>query len=270
MKNHDARLDVRLVKGGLFLKGEKDPAAKKALNALLVAISVLAFLWITTQRLGLDLRFSVVWEYRSRIAAGFVMTIVISVFSLVTSLALGTLVAFALRSRVLFFSYLARVYVEFIRGTPLLVQIYLFFYIIGSAWGVDNRYVAGVIILSIFEGAYISEIIRGGLASIESSQAEIARAIGLTRAQTFRLVILRQLITRILPSLAGQFASIIKDSSLLSVIALFELTQATAEVSSATFALFENYFSLGVLYFSLTFPVSLATKWLERKVRYAN
>jgi len=167
-------------------------------------------------------------------------------------------------------SYLARAYVEFIRGTPLLVQIYLFYYIIGTAWGIDNRYIAGVLILSVFEGAYISEIIRGGLASIESSQTEIARAIGLTRAQAFRLVVFPQLITRILPALAGQFASIIKDSSLLSVIALIELTQTTAEISAANFALFENYFTLGLLYFALTFPVSLATKRLERKYRYAN
>ncbi len=256
--------------GGWFLRGEQDPKAKKALNAILVAGCILLFLWITTQRLGLNLRFSVVWHYRARMAYGFGMTVVIAVFSMVVSLALGALAAAGLRSRVLVFSYLARVYVEFIRGTPLLVQIYLFYYIIGTAWGVDNRYVAGVIVLSIFEGAYIAEIIRGGLASIESSQTEIARVIGLTRLQTFRLVIFPQLVTRILPSLAGQFASIIKDSSLLSVIALIELTQTTAEISSATFALFENYFTLGVLYFALTFPVSLATKWLERRYRYAN
>lgn len=254
----------------LFLRGPDDSAAKKAFNGALVGLCVLMFLWITTRRLGLSLRFEVVWEYRTRLAKGFAMTVVIAVFSLAASLALGTAAALGLRSRVLFLSYLARGYVEFIRGTPLLVQIYLFYYIIGTAWGVDNRYVAGVIILSVFEGAYISEIIRGGLASIESSQAEIARAIGLTRTQTFRLVVFRQLVIRILPALAGQFASIIKDSSLLSVIALIELTQATAEVSSATFALFENYFTLGVLYFTLTFPVSLATKRLERKFRYAN
>ncbi len=256
--------------GGWFLRGEQDSAVKKAFNAFLVAGCVLLFLWLTTRRLGLQLRFSIVWQYRERLAYGFGMTVAIAVSSMVVSLALGALAAAGLRSRVLAFSYLARTYVEFIRGTPLLVQIYLFYYIIGTAWGVDNRFVAGVIVLSIFEGAYIAEIIRGGLASIESAQTEIAQAIGLTRFQTFRLVIFRQLVTRILPSLAGQFASIIKDSSLLSVIALIELTQTTAEISSATFALFENYFTLGVLYFALTFPVSLATKWLERRYRYAH
>ena len=257
-------------RGDLFLKGNADKTGKKVFNGLLVTLCVVIFLLITMQRLGLTLQLDRVWEFRTRFARGFFMTIVISVFSLLASLTLGTLAALGLRSRVLFLTYLARTYVEFIRGTPLLVQIYLFFYIIGTAWGVDNRYVAGVIILSVFEGAYISEIIRGGLASIESSQSEIARAIGLTHSQAFRLVIFPQLIIRILPALAGQFASIIKDSSLLSVIALIELTQTTAEISSINYALFENYFTLGVLYFSLTFPVSLATKWLERKYSYAN
>jgi polar amino acid transport system permease protein len=254
----------------LFLKDGADSAGKKAFNGLLVMLCIFVFLGITTRRLGLTLRIERVWEYRTRILHGFGMTVTLSVFSLAASLALGTLAALGLRSRVLFLAYLARAYVEFIRGTPLLVQIYLFYYIVGTAWGIDNRYIAGVMILSIFEGAYISEIIRGGLASIESSQAEIARAIGLTRSQAFRLVVFRQLIIRILPALAGQFASIIKDSSLLSVIALIELTQTTAEISAANYALFENYFILGLLYFALTFPVSLATKWLERKYRYAN
>lgn len=254
----------------LFLKDGADSAGKKVFNGLLVMLCIAVFIWITARRLGLTLRFDRVWEFRTRILRGFGMTVTLSLFSLVASLALGTLAALGLRSRVLFLSYLARAYVEFIRGTPLLVQIYLFYYIIGTAWGIDNRYIAGVLILSVFEGAYISEIIRGGLASIESSQAEIARAVGLTRAQAFRLVVFPQLITRILPALAGQFASIIKDSSLLSVIALIELTQTTAEISAANFALFENYFTLGLLYFALTFPVSLVTKRLERKYRYAN
>ena len=140
-------------RGDLFLKGNADKTGKKVFNGLLVTLCVVIFLLITMQRLGLTLQLDRVWEFRTRFARGFFMTIVISVFSLLASLTLGTLAALGLRSRVLFLTYLARTYVEFIRGTPLLVQIYLFFYIIGTAWGVDNRYVAGVIILSVFEGA---------------------------------------------------------------------------------------------------------------------
>lgn len=128
------------------------------------------------------------------------------------------------------------------------MQIYLFFYIVGTAWGVENRFVAGVIILSTFEGAYISEIIRGSLLSLEESQLEAARAVGFTQRQTLRYVILPQLITRTLPALTGQFTSIIKDSSLLSMIAVIELTQTIREITAVNFRMFECYLALGLMW----------------------
>ena len=132
--------------------------------------------------------------------------------------------------------------------------------------GLDNRYVMGVLILSIFEGAYIAEIIRGGWQSIDGQTYEIARAIALTPAKTFRLVTLPILLSRTVPALAGQFASIIKDSSLLSVIAVIELTQTTQEISAENFQMFANYLLLAALYFVLTFAVSLVSKALERRL----
>ncbi len=166
-------------------------------------------------------------------------------------------------------NYLCKFYVQLIRGTPLLVQIYFFYYIIGTAWGISNRYIAGIIILSIFEGAYISEIIRGGLQSIDQQQYEIARAIGLDSIKTFKLVTFPILMSRILPALTGQFASIIKDSSLLSVIAIIELTQTIQEISADNFRIFENYIFVGFLYFILTFGVSLLSRVFERRYNHA-
>lgn len=150
------------------------------------------------------------------------------------------------------------------------MQIYLFFYIVGTAWGVENRFVAGIIILSIFEGAYIAEILRGSLLSLEESQLEAARAVGFTRSQTLRFVILPQLITRTLPALTGQFASIIKDSSLLSMIAVIELTQTIREITAVNFRMFECYLFLGLLYLCLTLPISFISKRLERRFQYEN
>ncbi len=150
------------------------------------------------------------------------------------------------------------------------MQIYLFFYIFGTAWGIENRFLAGVFILSIFEGAYIAEIIRGSLISIDESQLESARAVGFTKNQTIAYVIMPQLIARTLPALTGQFASIIKDSSLLSMIAVIELTQTMREISATNFKLFECYLFLGVLYLSLTLPISFFTKKLERIFSYEN
>ncbi len=240
----------------------------KILSALLVASVFIGFVLLSIKMIGLKLDFSTLWQYRQRLLWGFMNTIALSAGSLALSLVLGFLSAFGQKSRFLPLSYFCKTYVQLIRGTPLLVQIYFFYYIIGTAWGVDNRYLAGILILSLFEGAYISEIIRGGLESIDRRNFEIARSVGFTRVKTFRLVTLPILLSRTLPSLAGQFASIIKDSSLLSVVAIIELTQTTQEISADNFRMFENYIFVGLLYFILTFSVSLFSKWLERRLRH--
>ena len=239
---------------------------EKFLSALVVTAVVVGFIWLSFRRAGVEVNIHTVWEYRRRWVDGFIGTVVISLGALVLSLVLGSLTAAASRSRVLILRYFASFYVQLIRSTPLLVQIYVFFYVIGTAWGLDNRYVMGILILSIFEGAYIAEIIRGGWQSIEGQTYEIARAIALTPAQTFRLVTLPILLSRTVPALAGQFASIIKDSSLLSVIAVIELTQTTQEISAENFQMFANYLLLAALYFVLTFAVSLVSKALERRL----
>ncbi len=252
-----------------FLKEGKQASFTQVFFSILIAVTAFStiFLW-SVQRLGIALDFSFLVDFRYRYASGFLTTVGISLVSLVFSLVIGFLSALANRSGFLPLAYISKVYVQFIRGTPMMMQVYLFFYIVGTAWGVTNRFWAGVLILSIFEGAYISEIIRGGLDSIESTQLESAKAVGLDKHQTLRLVMLPQLATRILPSLAGQFASIIKDSSLLSLISVIELTQTTREISATNFAIFECYIFLGFLYLSLTFPLSMFTKVLEKKFHY--
>ena len=113
-------------------------------------------------------------------------------------------------------------------------------------------------------------LFRSSLLSIEGSQLEAARAVGFTRRQAWRYVVLPQMAARTLPPLTGQFASIIKDSSLLSMIAVIELTQTMREISAVNFRLFECYLFLGVLYLCLTLPVSLISERLERKFHYEN
>lgn len=245
------------------ISDNKPSTLYKVLSSFLVAIFLIAFVWVSIYLIGINLDFTTLYQYRFRLWQGFVMTIFISLASLIISLFIGLVTAFLQNSKILAVSYLCKTYVQIIRGTPLLVQIYFFYYIIGTAWGINNRYIAGVFILSIFEGAYISEIIRGGFNSINRQNYEIAKAIGLTPVKTFKLVTLPILLSRILPALAGQFASIIKDSSLLSVIALIELTQTIQEISADNFRMFENYLFIGFLYFILTFPLSLLANRLE-------
>ncbi|MFM8656441.1 MAG: amino acid ABC transporter permease, partial [Chthoniobacterales bacterium] len=144
----------------------------------------------------------------------------------------------------------------------------ILFYVVANAIGLQDRYAAGVIILAIFSGAYIAEMIRSGIESVGKSQLESARAIGLTRTQTYRYVIFPQALRNILPPLAGQAASIIKDSSLLSILGIEEFTLAAQQVNSATYSTLESYLPLAVGYLVLTLPVSLLARWLEKKFRY--
>ena len=254
----------------LFLVSEQErthPAAV-LLNLLIVAVLWIALFWFSLRAIHVRLDFTFLGQFQIRIRDGFFVTVGLSIGSLVLSLVIGAVSAAGQGSSLLPVRYFFNIYVKFIRGTPLIMQIYLFFYIVGTAWGVKNRFLAGIIILSVFEGAYIAEIIRGSLLSIEESQLEAARAVGFTRRQTWRYVILPQMAARTLPALTGQFASIIKDSSLLSMIAVIELTQTMREISAVNFRLFECYLFLGLLYLCLTLPISLISERLERRFLY--
>jgi polar amino acid transport system permease protein len=209
-----------------------------------------------------------VWNYRTLFLNGWLFTLLLSAISLVTSSLIGVIVALLRRTRFLPVRYFARIYVEIIRGTPLLVQLMIFFYVVATAFGIENRYVVGVLVLSVFSGAYISEVIRSGIESIGKSQLESARAIGLTTAQTYRYVIFPQAIRQILPPLAGQFASLIKDSSLLSIVGIGEFTLNTQDANSYTSSPFECYIPLAIGYLLLTFPISLWTQSLEQRNQF--
>lgn len=243
--------------------------AKAALNYLAVCVVVIAVVWASLAAADISLNFDFVAQYRVRIWDGFCMTVGISAASLVLSLVLGVLVAAGQGTRFLPLRYLCDFYVKIIRGTPLIVQVYFFYYIIGTAWGIDNRVLAGIIILSLFSGAYIAEIVRGSLLSLDAGQMEAARAVGFTRAQTLRYVVAPQLVARTLPALTGQVASIIKDSSLLSVIAVIELTQTMREITATNYNFFGGFLLLGALYLVLTLPIMAVSRHFEKRLSYA-
>jgi len=241
-------------------------AINSVLSFVLGAALLAALCFGVMQALSWD--WSGVWDYRQVFWNGWLHTIWISAAALVLSIALGLLIALARRSHYPALRWFAAGYVEVVRGTPLLVQLLILFYVVANAIGLQDRYTAGVIILAIFSGAYIAEMIRGGIESVGKSQLESARAIGLTRAQTYRYVIFPQALRNILPPLAGQAASIVKDSSLLSILGIEEFTLAAQQVNSATYSTLESYLPLAVGYLILTLPVSLLARWLEKKFRY--
>ena len=213
--------------------------------------------------------FDAVWNYRDKFIQGWVMTIALAAVALLLSTLFGVITALSRRSGWMPLRASAMVYTEVIRSTPLLVQILLLYYGVANTIGLQNRFVAGVIILSLFAGAYISEIIRSGIEGIPQTQLESARSLGFTPVQTYRFVIFPQALRQVLPPLTGQFVCLIKDSSLLSVIGLQEFTLAAREINSYTYSTLESYLPLALGYLALTLPLSLFTHHLERRMQYA-
>jgi polar amino acid transport system permease protein len=245
------------------------PLAARIVSWGLVALLVSALFYFAFSELRYGWNWEAIWRYRQKFIQGWLVTVAISAVALFVSLLIGLLSALARRSSWLPLRYLAMLYVEIVRGTPLLVQILILFYVVANAFGVDNRYLVGVLTLSLFAGAYLSEMIRSGIESVRDSQLESARAIGLTRTQTYRYVIFPQVVRQLIPPLTGQFASLIKDSSLLSIIAVSEFTLNAQEVNAFTYSTLESYLPLAVGYLLLTLPISLASRLLERRFHYA-
>jgi polar amino acid transport system permease protein len=244
------------------------PWPVRIFNFFLALLAVSFVFYFSFGHLAYHLNWKALYPYRMMFLRGWLTTIGISVIALVLSVAIGFLTALARRSRWLPLRYGAMIYVELVRGTPLLVQILIFFYVVADALHVGNRYVVGVLTLAIFSGAYISEIFRAGIESIGKSQLESARAIGLTRAQTYRYVIFPQALRQTLPPLAGQFVSLVKDSSLLSIISISEFTWNAESVSALTYSTLESYLPLAAGYLILTLPISLWTRHLENRHRF--
>lgn len=262
---------MKNLKKYFYMDNEKKELEKsvKIFNMIIVLFLLGGLVYYSFSKLEYTYRWSeTVVKYRNKFWIGFILTVILSFFSLICSLTIGTVTALCSRSKIIFLRYISKIYIEIIRGTPLIVQIYIFFYVVGTAFNMTDRYTMGIFIMSVFSGAYVAEIIRAGIESIEKSQFETAKALGLSKYQLYRYIILPQVIKRTMPPLAGQFASLIKDSSLLSIIAVNEFTKNVQEVDSLTFAPIENYLILAVGYILLTYPISYFSKKLERRFAY--
>jgi len=225
------------------------------------------------------------------IMQGLFTTIRLSVWGTVLATVLGTIVGFCRLSQGLFYRLMGRTYVELIRNMPPLVLIFIFYYFVSSQimpiLAIDDfilsqseivqracaillapptflsAFLSALFTLAVFEGAYIAEIIRAGIQSIDKGQWEASHALGLSKWQQMRYVIFPQAIQRILPPLAGQFISLIKDSSIVSVISIQELTFQGMELMAATYLTFEIWITITILYLIMTLTCSLAVQRLE-------
>lgn len=209
-----------------------------------------------------------VWKYRQQFLNGWLTTMALSLVAMVVSVACGFLLMLGRRARWLPVRMGCGSVVEVVRGSPLLVQLLIGHYIIAQAMHIDHPLITGIILLGCFEGAYLAEIFRGAVESISASQLEAARAVGFSKAQTYRFVIIPQALRRALPGTTGQLVSLIKDSSLLSVIGIEELVQKVKIMNAANFAPLEGYLPLALAYLVVTIPLSHLARRLEGRFAY--
>lgn len=206
---------------------------------------------------------------------GIGTTIQISLAAYFFALVLGLLAGMGRISKNVVFNNLARLYVEFVRGIPMLVLIFFIAYVLIPSlvdlFGIDNSLVPmqarAVIALSLTYGAFLAEIFRAGIQSITRGQMEAARSLGMNYTQAMRYVILPQAIRNVLPALSNDFVSMIKDSSLVSVLAVRDIAQLARLHSGSTFHYRESYLNVAMMYLTLTLSLSLVAQWIERWLR---
>lgn len=193
---------------------------------------------------------------------GLIVTLQIAVLAGALAIMIGFVTALARMSGSIAGRWIATVYLEAIRNTPLLVQLFLVYFVLAPIIGID-RFWAGVLCLAFFEGSFAAEIIRGGLRGVDRGQYEAADAIGLTTADKYRYIVVPQSMPLILPPLTGLLISTIKHSAIVSVIALAELTTQGLNLVSNTFMAFEIWFMVAGIYLVLTVSLSFAVTLFE-------
>jgi His/Glu/Gln/Arg/opine family amino acid ABC transporter permease subunit len=204
---------------------------------------------------------------------GLQITILVSVVAMLLSCGLGLLVALlrigkyppALR----FIPMLLRGYVEVFRGLPLIVQLFIIFFALPSAGLTisDNPVIAGIIGMSLNLGAYLSEVFRAALLSVDPGQMEAARSIGMSRRRSYQRIVIPQAFVVAVPTLGGYFISLLKDTSLLGFISVFELMRSGIVIVTTTFKAFEVYFTIGAIYLVLSLIAAWAVARVERFLR---
>ena len=212
--------------------------------------------------------FSFLWMYRWLLVTGLGVTVLYTVASILAGLVIGLGVGLMRLSRSWFVNAPLIAYIEAFRCTPLLVQIIWFYYAFPVLVGLDiPAAVAGFLVLSLYTAAFYAEIFRGGVLSIERGQWDAARAIGMRRRQVLRTVILPQAIKRMIPPFMNQSIIQLKNTSLVSTIAVSDLLYQGTLITSATYRPLETYTTVAVIYFAVLFPLTLAAQAVERRLQ---
>lgn len=196
---------------------------------------------------------------------GLGLTLAITAVSLIFMLLIGLTTALMRLSSSPMAQGLAKFYLELIRNTPLLIQIFLVYFVFAPILGLE-RFSSAVLALSLFEGAYASEIIRAGILAIPTGQWEASASLGMTTTQNYRHIILPQALRQMAPPLTSQGISLVKDSALVSTIAIYDLTMQGQQIVAETFLTFEIWFTVAAIYLALTIGLSAIVKLMERQL----
>ncbi len=260
----------------------KPPAHQQLLNSVPVAVAIYAIVvgliiygsFVGAQNMGYNWQWYRVPQYLysftddgfqwGEISIGLVATIRLSILSFALATVLGLVVALLRLSGLVVGSAVAVGFLELIRNIPLLVLLYLFYYVLGPIFGLD-RYVASILTLAVFHSALISEIFRAGINAVAIGQWEAAKSIGMSAGQAYRYIILPQSVRFMLPPMTGEVVHLIKSSAIVSVIAVAELTTIGRNIISDTYMSFEIWFTVAAVYMVVTLILSIGVSFLERK-----
>lgn len=243
-------------------------------TSFLVATAILLFLFLLLLR---NVRYNWQWYRIPRylfqlkdgtlrigpLITGLGLTLKISSLSLLLALFFGMASAYLRLSGGKIAPLIGTIYVETVRNTPLLIQLFFIYFVFAPVFGIGSEFSA-ILALSLFEGAYASEIIRGGIMAVDKGQWEAAWSLGLKGSSVYRAIIFPQAFRTIIPSLAGQAVSTVKDSALVSTIAIYDLTMRGREIISETFLTFEIWFTLAGIYLTITLGLSICIHLMDR------
>ena len=210
--------------------------------------------------------------YLTLLLKGLGMTLLLSLLAVVSGSVLGFLLTLVRLSKIKFLSHIALLYVEIFRGTPLLVQVLLLYAFINIPvtifLGIDlSSFIPGMLALTLNSAAYVSELIRGGIHSIDKGQSEASLSLGLSEAQTIRHIIMPQAFKVIVPSLGNEFVTIIKETSIFMYLGISELMYSAMMIKVQTYRIKEVYLVVAILYFLLTYPTSKLMLYIESRLK---
>lgn len=198
---------------------------------------------------------------------GLEITLVLTVYSLIIGVIIGVIIALLRVSPIKIFNFIAKIYVDIIRGTPLLVQLLIMYYVVFGSYQFMPKLLVAAIAFGINSGAYIAEIIRGGIESIDSGQMEAARSLGLNYSQAMRLVILPQAFKNSLPALISEFIALLKETSVVGWIGLNDIMRGADNIRFQTATAFQSLFAAALMYLTLTAIFTKIMSGVEKRLK---